>query len=99
MLKSAEGISDFITSNLKDLFNKSILNKISYKLIEKDLVKLKEKVNPEVYNGALLIGLNGISIKSHGNASSLAFSHALKKCYNSILNNLNEKIVNSIKDL
>ena len=68
-------------------------------MIEKDLNMLKNKVNPEIYNGALLIGLNGISIKSHGNASPLAFSHALQKCYNSILNDLNKQIIQSIQSL
>ena len=37
MLKSAEGISNFIISNLRDIYNKSLIIKISYKLIEKDL--------------------------------------------------------------
>ena len=99
MLKSSEGISDFITSNLRQMFQKSIINKIAYKLIEKDLIKLKDQVNPEIYNGANLIGLNGISIKSHGNASPLAFSHAINKCFNSLSNNLNKQIINSIKNL
>ncbi len=98
MLKSAEGISNFITSNLKDIFNKSLINKISYKLIEKDLKKLKDQVNPDIYNGATLIGLNGISVKSHGNANPIAFSYALKQCHNFITNNLNKKIIESIKN-
>ena len=96
MLKSAEGISNFITTNLKEIFNKSLINKISYKLIEKDLKKLKDQVNPDIYNGATLIGLNGISVKSHGNANPIAFSYALKQCYNFITNNLNKKIVESV---
>ena len=99
MLKSAEGISDFITSNLRNMFKKSILNKIAYKLVESDLIKLKDQVNPEIYNGAILMGLNGISIKSHGSASPLAFSHALNKCYKIISNNLNKEIIDSIKNL
>ena len=98
MLKSAEGISNFITSNLRDIFNKSLVNKISYKLIEKDLKKLKDQVNPDIYNGAILIGLNGISIKSHGNANPTAFSYALKQCHNFITNDLNKKIIKSIKN-
>ena len=98
MLKSAEGISNFITSNLKDIFKKSLINKISYKLIEKDLSILKDQVNPDIYNGAILIGLNGISIKSHGNANPVAFSHALKQCHNFIINDLNKEIINSIKN-
>ena len=99
MLKSAEGISNFITSNLKDIFNKSLINKISYKLIEKDLSKLKNQVNPDTYNGAILIGLNGISVKSHGNANPIAFSHALYQCHNFISNNLNKQIIKSIKNI
>ena len=98
MLKSAEGISNFITSNLKEIFNKSLINKISYKLIEKDLKILKDQVNPDIYNGATLIGLNGISVKSHGNANPVAFSYALKQCYNFITNDLNKKIIESIKN-
>ena len=99
MLKSAEGISNFITSNLRDIFNKSLVNKISYKLIEKDLKKLKDQVNPDIYNGATLIGLNGISVKSHGNANPLAFSYALKQCHNFITNDLNKQIIKSIKNI
>ena len=98
MLKSAEGISNFITSNLRDIFNKSLINKISYKLIERDLKKLKDQVNPDIYNGATLIGLNGISVKSHGNANPLAFSYALKQCHNFITKDLNKKIIQSIKN-
>ena len=99
MLKSAEGISNFITSNLKEIFNKSFTNKIAYKLIENDLKILKNQVNPDIYNGAILIGLNGISIKSHGNANPIAFSYALKQCHNFITNNLNKKIIKSVKNL
>ncbi len=99
MLKSAEGISKFITSNLKLMFNKSIKNKVAYKLIERDLTKIKDQVNPDIYNGAILIGLNGISVKSHGNASPFAFSCALNQCYKSLTNNLNEEIVKSINSL
>ena len=99
MLKSAEGISDFITSKLRLIFNKSLVNKLAYKLIERDLVNLKNQVNPEIYNGATLIGLNGISIKSHGSATPLAFSYAISQCYNSILNELNGQINESIKNL
>ncbi len=97
MLKSAEGISNFITSNLKDIFKKSLLNKIAYKLIQKDLKILRNQVNPDIYNGATLIGLNGISVKSHGNANPIAFSYALNQCQNFITNDLNMQIIKSLK--
>ena len=59
----------------------------------------KNNVNQDIYNWATLICLNGISIKSHGNANSIAFSHAIKQCFNFISNDLNKQIVSSIKNL
>ena len=99
MLKSAEGISDFITSNLRNIFTKNLINKLAYKFLEKDLKKLKNQVNPEMYNGASFLGLDGVSIKSHGSASPFAFSCAINKCYEFIKKDLNKQIVNSMKNL
>jgi len=44
-----------------------------------------------------LVGLNGISIKSHGGANPYAFSCAIKNCYEFILNDLNKKIIDNFK--
>jgi len=98
MLKSAEGISNFIMLNFKNIFNKSIKNKLIYSFLKKDITNLKDKVNPDKYNGAILIGLNGISIKSHGSANAYAFSCALDQCYNFIYNNLNKKIITTFEN-
>ena len=65
----------------------------------KDLNILKNQVNPDIYNGATLIGLNGISVKSHSNANPIAFSYALKQCHNFITNKLNKQIIRSIKNI
>ena len=92
MLKTAEGMSKFITDNLKNVFMKSLKNKLAYKILETDLKKFRDQINPEKYNGATLIGVNGIYIKSHGNASPLAFSSAIQKCYDFIKNDINKKI-------
>ena len=99
MIKTAEGMSDFITSNLKKVFVKSFTNKIAYKILENDLKSFRDQINPEKYNGATLIGLNGISVKSHGNATPYAFSCALSKCYDFIVNDLNKKIVETFNNL
>jgi len=97
ILKTAEGLSDFITSNLKDVFKKSLINKLSYKLLEKDLKNFKNQIDPDEYNGATFLGINGISIKSHGSANPYAFSCAINKCYDFVLNDLNKKIINNFK--
>ena len=95
--KTAEGLSDFITSSLKEVFTKSLKNKLSFKLLEKDLKLFKNQIDPDEYNGATLLGINGISVKSHGNANPYAFSCAINKCYDFILNDLNKKIVDNFK--
>ena len=99
ILKTAEGLSDFITTNLRNIFKKSYKNKIAFKLLENDFKIFKDKINPDKYNGATLIGLNGISIKSHGSASPYAFNFALNKCFNIINNDLNEKIIQNFRNL
>ncbi len=97
ILKTAEGLSDFITSNLKNVFIKSFINKLSAKILEKDLKNFKNLIDPDEYNGATLLGINGISVKSHGNANPHAFSCAINNCYEFIINNLNKKIVENFK--
>ena len=97
ILKTAEGLSDFITTNLKELFKKSFKNKIAYKILSNDLNIFKNQIDPDEYNGATLLGINGISVKSHGSANPYAFSCAINKCYEFILNNLNKKIIENFK--
>jgi len=92
MLKTAEGMSKFITDNLKNVFMKSFKNKLAYKILAFDLNIFRDQINPEKYNGATFIGVNGISVKSHGNASPLAFSSAIQRCYEFIDNDINTKI-------
>ena len=97
ILKTAEGLSGFISSNLKNVFLKSFKNKISYKFLEKDLQIFKNQIDPDEYNGATFLGINGISVKSHGSANSYAYSCAINNCYEFILNDLNKKIINNFK--
>ena len=98
VIKTAEGMSQFVTSNLKKIFYKSLVNKIAYKMLEKDLKGFREYINPEKYNGATLIGVNGISVKSHGSATPYAFSCAIEKCLNFLENKLINKLKNQINN-
>jgi Fatty acid/phospholipid biosynthesis enzyme len=99
ILKTAEGLSGFITSNLKNVFLKNFKNKLAFKILESDLKKFRDLIDPDEYNGATLLGINGISVKSHGNANPYAFSCAINKCYDFIINDLNKKIIDNFKYL
>tara|TARA_Y100000996_G_scaffold411808_1_gene396642 strand:+ start:1894 stop:2907 length:1014 start_codon:yes stop_codon:yes gene_type:complete len=77
-LKTSEGIARFISSTLKDEFKKNVFTKIAGISSAKVLNSFKKVVDPRRYNGASLIGLKGIIIKSHGGADSFAFNNSLK---------------------
>ena len=77
-LKTSEGIAKFISSKLKDEFKKNIYTKIAAISSMKVLNSFKQVVDPRRYNGASLLGLKGIIIKSHGGADSFAFNNSLK---------------------
>ena len=77
-LKTSEGTAKFISSTLKDEFKKNVFTKIAGISSTKVLNSFKKVVDPRRYNGASLIGLKGIIIKSHGGADSFAFYNSLK---------------------
>ena len=96
ILKTASGMSNYFTNNLKNVFSVSLKNKIAYKILQNDLKIFKDNINPDKYNGAIFIGVNGISIKSHGSANEYAFSYAIEKCYKFIKHDINKKIINEM---
>ena len=77
-LKTSEGTAKFISSILKNEFKKNIFTKIAGILSMKVLNSFKIVADPRKYNGASLLGLKGIIVKSHGGADSFAFNNSLK---------------------
>ncbi|WP_418964812.1 phosphate acyltransferase PlsX [Cetobacterium sp.] len=78
VLKTAEGTAKFIFSILKDEIEKSLLGKIGALLLKPIFKNLKRKLDSSEYGGALFLGINGISIKAHGNSSARGIKNALK---------------------
>ena len=76
-LKSSEGVAKMIRQSMKESFQESILGKIAGLIALPVLKSFSRKIDPRRYNGATLLGLNGIVIKSHGGADSLAFQSAI----------------------
>ena len=80
-LKASEGVAKMFTFFIKKSFEKNIVTKI-VALIAKPVMKdFKSKVDPGKYNGASLLGLKGVVVKSHGNADVDSFLHAIKEAY------------------
>ena len=95
-LKTAEGTANFITSELKQAMNSSLVGKLSALLNIKNLKKFKEKLDPRLYNGAILLGLDKPVIKSHGSTDEVGFANSLKVCEKIIKAKLIDKIKKNI---
>ena len=95
-LKTAEGTANFITSELKQALNSTFIGKLSALLNIKNLKKFKNKLDPRLYNGAILLGLDKPVIKSHGSTDEIGFANSLKVCERIIKGNLIEKIKKNI---
>lgn len=78
-LKTIEGVAKLIISKLRAMSENSFLSKIMIGILLPGIKKLFSKMNPDHYNGASLVGLRGIVVKSHGNASAKAFYSAIKE--------------------
>lgn len=69
VLKASEGLSNLIMTKIKHAFERTIWSRLVAFLAWPMFRLLKDEFNPEKYNGACLIGLRGIVIKSHGSAN------------------------------
>ena len=95
-LKTAEGTANFIMNEFKNSMTSNILGKLSSLINIKNLKKVKKKLDPRLYNGAILIGLNSPVVKSHGSTDYIGFSHSLNVCIKIVKNNLIQKIKDNI---
>ena len=93
-LKTAEGTANFLTKNLK-----ISLNKLSMLLSYYSLKKFKERLDPRKYNGAILLGLQGPVVKSHGATDYIGFAYSIEMCNKIVKSNLIEKIKTHLIDI
>lgn len=77
-LKSVEGTSHLIMRIIKQSIKDSLLAKISIPFMLGAMRKLKKTMDPRLYNGAMFVGLNGLSVKSHGGTDAFGFSIAVE---------------------
>ncbi|RVT90753.1 phosphate acyltransferase PlsX [Rhodovarius crocodyli] len=76
-LKTGEGALKLMRDLLRQVFTSSILARIGYLLARPALDRLREWMDPRRYNGAILLGLNGVVVKSHGGTDAMGFAHAV----------------------
>lgn len=79
VLKSTEGLASMIVSMIREAFTEGALSRCCGIFAKPVLNKLKRRMDSRAYNGACLLGLNGIVVKSHGNADAVAFVAAVER--------------------
>jgi phosphate acyltransferase len=78
-LKASEGVAQMLGTYLREEFKRSWLTQLAALVASPVLRRFKDRVDHRRYNGATLIGLKGIVIKSHGSADSFAFGFAIRR--------------------
>ena len=79
LLKSLEGMAGLIMSELKKIYSRNILTKLSALLIKKHILKLRSRLNPDTIGGTIMLGISKPVIKAHGSSNAAAFCSAIRQ--------------------
>jgi len=96
-LKSSEGVAKMISHAMKTEFRRNIFTKLSALVALPVLQAFKRRIDPRSYNGASLVGLRGIVIKSHGSADALSFATAIGEAVLEVKTNVPELIASEVE--
>jgi phosphate acyltransferase len=91
-LKTAEGALKLMRDLLRQVFTSSVPARMGYLLARPALDRLREWMDPRRYNGAILLGLNGVVVKSHGGTDALGFAHAVDVAMDMVTHRFNDRI-------
>ena len=96
-LKTTEGTAKAMSSMLKDAFKRNIFSKIGYLLSKKGISEMKNKMDYKNVGGAMLVGVNGVVIKAHGNSDDKSFMSALTVSYTLVQEQIVEKFKKALE--
>lgn len=95
-LKAIEGTVKLMYSVIKEGFSDSIWSKLGYVLASSSMKKAAKTMDPRLHNGAMLVGLNGVVVKSHGGTDKIGFANAIKVAISLVENKINEQIMHEV---
>jgi glycerol-3-phosphate acyltransferase PlsX len=98
-LKASEGVAKMISFKIREAFSKNIITKLVALIAMPVLNSFRKTIDPRRYNGASLLGLQGIVIKSHGGADVLAFNTAINTAIIEVRNRVPERISEQLEAL
>jgi glycerol-3-phosphate acyltransferase PlsX len=98
-LKASEGVAKLVGHHVKKEFTASLYGRLSALFTLPILRKIRKSIDPRRYNGASLLGLRGIVIKSHGSADRISFAAALEEAIREVSNKVPERIKKGLERL
>lgn len=98
-LKTAEGTARFVTDLLKRAFTSSVRSKIGFLISRPATELLRHHLDPNNHNGAVFLGLNGLIVKSHGNANSKGVANAIRVAARMVREDLTRKIIEDLDNI
>ena len=91
-LKTAEGALKLVGGLLRQVFSSSWAARLGYLLARPGLDRLREWLDPRRYNGAVMLGLNGVVVKSHGGTDAAGFAHAVDVAMDMVVHHFNDRM-------
>lgn len=98
-LKSAEGAARLIAYKGERAFRKNVFTRMLGALARPVVKKVQKEIDPELYNGAFFLGLQGVLVKSHGHATATGFSCAIDKALAAVNNRMVERLDQNLEHL
>jgi glycerol-3-phosphate acyltransferase PlsX len=98
-VKTAEGTARLFSEFLRNAFKHSLTGRLGYIFAATALKKVRERLDPRRYNGAVFLGLEGICVKSHGGSDALGFANAIGVAVDMRVNGFIDKISDGIAAL
>lgn len=95
-LKTTEGTVKLYGSFLRNAFQSSLMSRLGYLLARRSLNKLRARLDPRRYNGAMFLGLNGVVVKSHGGTDDFGFANAIGVAIDMARNGFNDRIIRDL---
>jgi glycerol-3-phosphate acyltransferase PlsX len=98
-LKTAEGTARQVAAYLGGAFRRSLITKIAYLLARPALMSLRDRLDPQRYNGGVFLGLGGLVVKSHGGTNATGFAAAISLAANMAAGDLVNRISADLQGL
>ena len=98
-LKCSEGVAEMMVATMREEFSRNALTRLAALAAASVLRAFRNRLDPRRYNGASLLGLRGIVVKSHGSADIFAFGQALERAVEEVRNNVLQRIAARMAEL